>query len=127
MNAIWKRLDEPGKHWRHVYKVRVVTSSSSFLLRAKYHIVVHCDQALILLEYLIKNGSEGVAAEAKVHLLQIKTLKEFQYFDEDRKDCGQSGSRRRKFVFVKRTHTHAHARAHIAHTQRTYTHIYQIK
>jgi hypothetical protein len=72
LNAIWKRFDEPGKHWRHVYK------------------------ALLLLEYLIKNGSEQVPSEAKVHLLQIKTLKDFQYIDEDRKDVGLSVRERAK-------------------------------
>lgn len=36
MNMIWKRLNDHGKNWRHVYK------------------------ALLLLEYLIKTGSEKV-------------------------------------------------------------------
>ena len=60
-------------------------------------------QALLLLEYLIKNGSEQVAREAKVHLLQIKTLKDFQYIDEERKDVGLSGapSRRSRFAFAR--------------------------
>ena len=36
MQMIWKRLNDHGKNWRHVYK------------------------ALVLLEYLIKTGSEKV-------------------------------------------------------------------
>ena len=38
MQMIWKRLNDHGKNWRHVYK------------------------ALVLLEYLIKTGSEKVIA-----------------------------------------------------------------
>lgn len=37
MQMIWKRLNDHGKNWRHVYK------------------------ALVLLEYLIKTGSEKVS------------------------------------------------------------------
>jgi hypothetical protein len=89
-------------------------------------------QALLLLEYLTKNGSEQVVREAKVHLLQIKTLKDFQYIDEDRKDVGLSGN----CVIVGCAcvlsvsvvyHTHTHTRARTAlfvvhnqhHTSRT--------
>ena len=36
MQMIWKRLNDHGKNWRHVYK------------------------AMVLLEYLIKTGSEKV-------------------------------------------------------------------
>ena len=39
MQMIWKRLNDHGKNWRHVYK------------------------ALVLLEYLIKTGSEKVVME----------------------------------------------------------------
>jgi epsin len=57
----------------------------------KYKIYNNTKKALLLLEYLVKNGSKQVVLEAKVHLLQIKTLKDFQYVDEDRKDVGLSG------------------------------------
>ena len=43
MQMVWKRLNDHGKNWRHVYK------------------------ALVLLEYLIKTGSE------KVHFVIIMT------------------------------------------------------
>ena len=45
MQMIWKRLNDHGRNWRHVYK------------------------ALVLLEYLMKTGSE------KVKLLIILKLK----------------------------------------------------
>lgn len=65
MQIIWKRLNDHGKNWRHVYK------------------------ALVLLEYLIKTGSEKVAQQCRDNLFAIQTLKDFQYM-EDNKDQGQS-------------------------------------
>jgi len=63
MQMIWKRLNDHGKNWRHVYK------------------------ALVLLEYLIKTGSEKVAQQCKENIYAIQTLKDFQYLD-DNKDQG---------------------------------------
>jgi len=63
MQMIWKRLNDHGKNWRHVYK------------------------ALVLLEYLIKTGSEKVAQQCKENIFAIQTLKDFQYLDEN-KDQG---------------------------------------
>lgn len=71
MNVIWKRLNDQGKYWRHVYK------------------------ALLLLEYLIKNGSEQVVRETKVHLVEIQTLTQFAHIDEKDKDVGVSGTERK--------------------------------
>lgn len=67
MNAIWRRLSEPGKYWRHVYK------------------------ALLLIDYLIKNGSEQVIRECRANVVHIQTLMEFQHIDENDKDVGLSG------------------------------------
>ena len=44
-------------------------------------------QALVLLEYLIKTGSEKVAQQCKENIFAIQTLKDFQYLD-DNKDQG---------------------------------------
>ncbi|XP_035232447.1 epsin-2-like, partial [Stegodyphus dumicola] len=63
MQVIWKRLNDHGKNWKHVYK------------------------ALVLLEYLIKTGSEKVTQQCKENLYAIETLKDFQYFEEG-KDQG---------------------------------------
>lgn len=63
MSMIWKRTNDHGKNWRHVYK------------------------ALLLLEYLIKTGSEKVAQQCKENIYAIQTLKEFQYLEEG-KDQG---------------------------------------
>ena len=50
MQMIWKRLNDHGKNWRHVYK------------------------ALVLLEYLIKTGSEKVVIEIVREILTERTF-----------------------------------------------------
>ncbi|KAG7505790.1 hypothetical protein JOB18_040233 [Solea senegalensis] len=64
MGMIWKRLNDHGKNWRHVYK------------------------ALTLLDYLIKTGSERVAHECRENIYTIHTLRDFQYIDRDGRDQG---------------------------------------
>ncbi|XP_054463033.1 epsin-3 isoform X2 [Anoplopoma fimbria] len=64
MGMIWKRLNDHGKNWRHVYK------------------------ALTLTDYLIKTGSERVAQECRENIYTIKTLRDFQYIDRDGRDQG---------------------------------------
>ncbi|CAG9860840.1 unnamed protein product [Phyllotreta striolata] len=65
MQMVWKRLNDHGRNWRHVYK------------------------ALVLLEYLIKTGSEKVGQQCKENIFAIQTLKDFQYLEEG-KDQGQN-------------------------------------
>ncbi|XP_069005074.1 epsin-3 isoform X1 [Embiotoca jacksoni] len=64
MGMIWKRLNDHGKNWRHVYK------------------------ALTLLDYLIKTGSDRVAQECRENIYTIQTLRDFQYIDRDGRDQG---------------------------------------
>lgn len=48
-------------------------------------------QALTLLEYLVKNGSERVVDDARAHVSTIKMLRSFHYIDEKGKDQGING------------------------------------
>ncbi|XP_054988958.1 epsin-3 isoform X1 [Sorex araneus] len=64
MGMLWRRLNDSGKNWRHVYK------------------------ALTLLDYLLKTGSERVAQQCRENLYTIQTLKDFQHIDRDGKDQG---------------------------------------
>ncbi|KAM9769283.1 epsin-3 isoform 1-T1 [Menidia menidia] len=64
MGMIWKRLNDSGKNWRHVYK------------------------ALTLLDYLLKTGSERVAQQCRENAFSIQTLRDFQYVDRDGRDQG---------------------------------------
>ena len=66
MSMIWKRLNDHGKNWRHVYK------------------------SLVVLDYIIKTGSERVAQQCRENLYAIQTLKDFQFIDKDGKDQGMN-------------------------------------
>jgi hypothetical protein len=48
-------------------------------------------QALQLLEYLVKHGSERVVDDARSHVATIKMLRNFYYIDEKGKDQGLNG------------------------------------
>ncbi|EJD74921.1 hypothetical protein LOAG_17830 [Loa loa] len=65
MSMLWKRLNDHGKNWRHVYK------------------------SLVLLDYLIKCGSEKVAQQCRENIYSIETLKDFQHI-EDNRDQGMN-------------------------------------
>ncbi|XP_006364669.1 clathrin interactor EPSIN 2 [Solanum tuberosum] len=64
MALIWKRVNDTGKNWRHVYK------------------------ALVVLDYLVASGSERVIDEIREHSYQISMLSDFQYIDSSGKDQG---------------------------------------
>jgi hypothetical protein len=48
-------------------------------------------QALQLLEYLIKHGSERVVDDARSHISTLKMLRNFHYIDDKGKDEGLNG------------------------------------
>ena len=62
-----KRLNDKGKNWRHVLK------------------------SLKVLDYCLHEGSELVVTWARKNVYIIKTLREFQYVDDDGQDVGQNG------------------------------------
>ncbi|KAK7304294.1 hypothetical protein VNO77_45162 [Canavalia gladiata] len=64
MAVTWKRINDTGKNWRHVYK------------------------ALTVLEYLVGHGSERVIDEIREHAYQISTFSDFQYIDSSGRDQG---------------------------------------
>ncbi|KAI0983993.1 hypothetical protein GJ496_004026 [Pomphorhynchus laevis] len=63
MPIIWKRLNDHGKNWRHVYK------------------------SLVLLDYLVRYGCKRITQQCKENIFVIQTLKDFQYI-EGNKDQG---------------------------------------
>ena len=69
-----KRLNDKGKNWRHVLK------------------------SLKVLDYCLHEGSELVVTWARKNVYIIKTLREFQYVDDDGKDVGQNGKPRNAFL-----------------------------
>lgn len=48
-------------------------------------------QALVLLEFLVKNGSERVVDDARSHIATIKILRNFHFIDDKAKDQGING------------------------------------
>ncbi|GAN10493.1 ENTH-domain-containing protein [Mucor ambiguus] len=73
MPTIYKRFTEKeAKQWRQIYK------------------------SLVLLEYLVKNGSERVVDDARSHVSMIKMMKNFHYVDEKGKDQGLNVRNRAK-------------------------------
>ena len=74
MKTIWVRLNDNGKYWRHVYK------------------------GLLLLEYLIKNGSDQVVRACQSNGRLIQTLTKFQFVTEKGKDEGENIRNRAKMI-----------------------------
>ncbi|KAL0920146.1 hypothetical protein M5K25_009260 [Dendrobium thyrsiflorum] len=70
MAVIWKRMQDTGKNWRHVYK------------------------ALSVLEYLVIYGSERVIDDIREHAYQISTLSDFLYTDSNGRDQGSNVRRK---------------------------------
>jgi len=65
MGMLWKRMfEEQRKNWRRSYK------------------------GLLLLAYLIKNGSERVVTSAREHLYDLRGLETYTFIDEFGKDQG---------------------------------------
>ena len=67
MSTIWRRLSERNPTtWRHVYK------------------------ALLLLDYMLSNGSNQVATDARTHQMVLHSLSDYSAF-ENGEDKGISG------------------------------------
>ncbi|RZC42951.1 epsin-like protein [Asbolus verrucosus] len=65
MSMLWKRMFQDNKqHWRRIYK------------------------SLLVLNYLIKNGSERVVTSAREHIYDLRSLENFSYIDDMGKDQG---------------------------------------
>lgn len=69
MGMLYRRLSGAGaadrKNWRRVYK------------------------SLLVLNYLVRNGSERVVTSAREHLYDLRALESFTYVDEFNKDQGE--------------------------------------
>lgn len=47
-----------------------------------------CFQSLLLLSYLIRNGSERVITSARDHVYDMRQLEDYQHTDENGRDQG---------------------------------------
>lgn len=65
MAMLWRRmLIDNQSNWRRTYK------------------------ALIVLNYIVKNGAERAVTSAREHIYDLKTLENYTHIDETGKDCG---------------------------------------
>ncbi|CAI7765967.1 unnamed protein product, partial [Closterium sp. NIES-53] len=64
MNVLWKRCQDVGKDWRHVYK------------------------ALVVMDYLVAHGTDRVVRDLRDRSAFIQSLADFQYMDSAGKDQG---------------------------------------
>eukprot|EP00795_Rhopilema_esculentum_P011931 gene11931-2499_t len=64
MGMLWKRMLIEKKNWRRTYK------------------------SLLLLHYLLRNGSERVVTSTRDHLYDMRQLESYQFTDENGKDQG---------------------------------------
>lgn len=92
MEILDKRLNDKGKNWRHVFKVR------SVCFCPLPHIKVAFPQCLTLVDYLLHAGSENVILYFKENIYIIKTLREFQYIDDEDKDQGANVRQKAKGI-----------------------------
>lgn len=76
MSVVWKRINDTGKNWRHVYK------------------------GLTVLEYLVAHGSERVVDDIREHAYQISTLSDFQYIDSSGRDQGSNVRKKSQSLVV---------------------------
>lgn len=84
MPAIYARfMEKEARQWRQIYKA---SNHVTALV-----LVTEEAQALQLLEYLVKNGSERVVDDARSHIATIKMLRNFYYIDDKGKDQGLNG------------------------------------
>ncbi|OBZ65173.1 Epsin-1 [Grifola frondosa] len=74
MEILDKRLNDKGKNWRHVFK------------------------SLTVLDYLLHTGSENVIIYSRDNLYIIKTLREFQYIDDEGRDEGANVRQKAKDI-----------------------------
>ena len=81
-------MEKEARQWRQIYKASLLSGVPLILPL----IVSNLSQALQLLEYLIKHGSERVVDDARSHVSTIKMLRSFHYIDEKGKDQGLNGS-----------------------------------
>lgn len=74
MSMLWKRMFQEKENWRATYK------------------------SLLLLNYLLKNGSEKVVTSSREHLYDLKGLESFSFVDDNGKDQGVNSKSTSLFI-----------------------------
>ena len=98
MPTIYSRfMEKEAREWRQIYKVCLACWEHSKWSKLDKEGLFANAQALTLLEFLVKNGSERVVDDARAHISTIKMLRSFHYIDEKGKDQGINGKSNEPF------------------------------
>lgn len=94
MSMLWKRMLQDNKtNWRRTYKVwwwrgRDGVSPKVVASFNKQRSYVPPLQSLLLLNYLVRNGSERVVTSSREHIYDLRSLENYTFIDEHFKDQG---------------------------------------
>ncbi|GBP44127.1 Clathrin interactor 1 [Eumeta japonica] len=109
MSMLWRRMLHDNKaHWRRTYKYLIVADPCcgqlhystkkgridsvvkqvQFLTAEAGAFAVAFHLCLLLLSYLVRNGSERVVTSAREHIYDLRSLENYSYVDELGKDQG---------------------------------------
>ena len=92
MSMLWKRmLQDNKKNWRRTYKVTIIFFVGGGIQRLYLISILYQNfgfQSLLLLNYLVKNGSERVVTSSREHIYDLKGLENYVFVDEFGKDQG---------------------------------------
>lgn len=84
MSMLWRRMLQENKtNWRRTYKVNVALFRPS----AKF-LILFALQSTLLLNYLVRNGSERVVTSAREHIYDLRSMENYSFIDENGKDQG---------------------------------------
>ena len=84
-------LYDISRKWYHISHCQSLITEPHVPCTGVLFRVVFPTQSLVVLDFLIKSGSERVTVQCKENMFSIQTLKDFQYMDKDGKDQGSTG------------------------------------
>lgn len=89
MSMLWKRmLQDNHTNWRRTYKVCVFFISPFRCIHLFDYTFCDPNQSLLLLNYLVRNGSERVVTSSREHIYDLRTLENYKFVDDNFKDQG---------------------------------------
>lgn len=94
MSMLWKRMLQDIKtNWRRTYKVKIIPTTqignglAAFCIWFSMIFLMFL-QSLLLLNYLVRNGSERVVTSSREHIYDLRSLENYTFTDENGKDQG---------------------------------------
>ena len=96
MGMLWKRMLQDNRQGKTTCVVTTWKLSKTRVMPIRNHVFFDFFRAnwrrtyksLLLLDYLLKNGSERVVTSAREHVYDLRTLENYSFVDENGKDQG---------------------------------------